>query len=71
MLVTDGTGSTWGANDGLGNLIVGYDEGTSEPNPDDKGGSHNLVVGPEHTYRSYGGDQRSGIYRVEPVSLDR
>jgi len=44
----DGTGSLTG----LGNLIVGYDEvfGSGE-----KTGSHNLVIGPWHTYSSHGG----------------
>ncbi|GEM_PF-3483348 len=37
---------------GLGNLIIGYDEDSGD---DDKTGSHNLVVGPRHTYDSYGG----------------
>ena len=51
VLVLDGTGSTVGTPTGLGNLIVGYDENSS----DDKTGSHNLVVGPYHTYSSFGG----------------
>ena len=53
VLVRDGTGDTWGPTSGLGNLIVGYDEASS--GGDVKTGSHNLVVGPEHTYSSYGG----------------
>lgn len=36
---------------GLGNLIVGYDEGANAP----KTGSHNLVVGTAHSYTSFGG----------------
>jgi uncharacterized coiled-coil protein SlyX len=48
--VVDGTGSTAGANS-LGNLIVGYNENSS----DVRTGSHNLVVGPNHSYSSYGG----------------
>jgi len=47
--VRNTTGDTAIAN-GFGNLIVGYDEGTG-----DKSGSHNLVVGPYHSYPSYGG----------------
>ena len=55
VLVADGTGSTvTSPANGLGNLIVGYDESTSDP-VDDKTGSHNLVVGYGHTYSSYGG----------------
>jgi hypothetical protein len=38
--------------DGTGNLIIGHDEADAE---DDKTGSHNLVVGPLHSYSSHGG----------------
>lgn len=39
---------------GLGNLIIGYNEENQyEPAP--RTGSHNLVVGSEHEYISYGG----------------
>jgi hypothetical protein len=48
--VVDGSGDTYGVN-GRGNLIVGYDENVS----DLRTGSHNLVIGPEHSYTSYGG----------------
>jgi len=37
--------------DGTGNLIVGFDEDEQ----DDRSGSHNVVVGPYHSYPSYGG----------------
>lgn len=40
---------------GLGNLVVGYNEEPSVLNPGDRGGSHNLIVGPQHKYLSYGG----------------
>lgn len=50
VLIQSGVGSTAGAVNGTGNLIVGYDEGGSN-----KTGSHNLVVGPGHEYSSYGG----------------
>ena len=59
----NGLGSTDGSDDvgsistievnGLGNLIVGYDEERSSNT--DKSGSHNLVVGPHHNYPSVGG----------------
>ncbi|MBT3432589.1 MAG: hypothetical protein HN435_01620, partial [Nitrospinaceae bacterium] len=49
--VRDGSSDTGGAINGLGNLIVGYDENSSNI----KTGSHNIVVGPYHTYSSYGG----------------
>ena len=49
--VRSGSGSTSGAVNGLGNLIVGYNENIG----DTRTGSHNLVVGPYHSYSSYGG----------------
>jgi hypothetical protein len=51
--VRSGSGSTSGTINGLGNLIVGYDEARTSGS--DKSGSHNLVVGPNHNYTSYGG----------------
>jgi hypothetical protein len=53
VYVVNGTGTTYGTVNGLGNLIVGYNElrGTD----DDRTGSHNIVVGREHNYSSYGG----------------
>ena len=51
--IVNGTGTTGGAVNGLGNLVVGYNElrGTG----DDRTGSHNMVVGKNHNYSSYGG----------------
>ena len=49
--VINGMGTT-ATNNGLGNLILGYDENDGM---DTKSGSHNLVVGSNHTYTSYGG----------------
>ena len=54
VMVVNGTGSTEGATNGLGNLMVGYDEFFGGPD-DNKGGSHNLVVGRAHNYSSFGG----------------
>jgi hypothetical protein len=57
VFVQSGSGSTTGAVNGLGNLILGYDEdlydvyGASYAN--DRSGSHNLVIGPYNTYSSY------------------
>jgi hypothetical protein len=48
--VRDGSGDTAGATNGLGNLIIGYNEGAGT-----RTGSHNLVVGPEHSWTSFGG----------------
>jgi hypothetical protein len=49
--VRNGVGTTETSN-GLGNLIVGYNE---NPNGASRTGSHNVVVGPRHWYSSYGG----------------
>jgi len=51
--IVDGSGTTDGAVNGLGNLIVGYNE--LRGSGDDRTGSHNIVVGKEHNYSSYGG----------------
>jgi hypothetical protein len=72
--VRSGAGATWGTADfedwsyadlpeqgnvnGLGNLIIGYDEDRVllDPlQPIEKTGSHNLVIGPFHTYDRIGG----------------
>jgi len=52
--IVDGTGDTGGDPNGLGNLIVGYNE-ESPGNPNVRTGSHNVVVGPEHSYSANGG----------------
>lgn len=39
---------------GLGNLIVGYNERPRFVVPE-RGGTHNLIVGPEHNYPNFGG----------------
>ncbi len=51
--IRNGQGATDSSVNGLGNLVVGYDEARTTNS--DKSGSHNLVVGPEHNYSSYGG----------------
>jgi hypothetical protein len=55
--VRSGSGATRdnGTPTGLGNLIVGYNEPMAGAAPGYRGGSHNLVVGPEHLYSSTGG----------------
>jgi hypothetical protein len=57
-----GSGSTDGAINGKGNLIIGYnlDDLTGsgiggDDATDTRTGSHNLVVGDDHTYSSFGG----------------
>ena len=52
--IVDGSGTTGHDVNGLGNLIVGYNE-TRNDGTDDRTGSHNLVVGERHNYSSYGG----------------
>ena len=51
--IQNGTDSTSGTPNGLGNLIVGYDEARTSDS--EKTGSHNIVVGREHNYSAYGG----------------
>ena len=51
--IVNGTSSTDGAVNGLGNLVVGYNEERGTGN--DRSGSHNIVVGTEHNFTSYGG----------------
>jgi len=48
------TGTYPDISNGLGNLIIGYNEDVLNP-PKARYGSHNLVVGSEHSYSSYGG----------------
>lgn len=52
LQVVDGSGSTAGPPNGLGNIVIGYNEGTMGQ---DRTGSHNLVVGIEHDFTSFGG----------------
>jgi hypothetical protein len=58
--IENGEGATGGTINGLGNLIIGYNEPRYDPNTgtsdtSGRGGSHNLIVGPDHKYESYGG----------------
>jgi hypothetical protein len=58
--IVNNSGTT-GMPNGLGNLILGYDElpfdamtHQSLPlQPDDRNGSHNLVIGPSHRFTSF------------------
>ncbi|MEA3333800.1 MAG: hypothetical protein U9Q58_09400 [Pseudomonadota bacterium] len=50
--IVDGSGDTDGAVNGKGNLVIGYNE--SRGSTDDRTGSHNLVVGGQHNFSSYG-----------------
>ncbi len=51
--IVDGSETTGDDVNGLGNLIVGYNELRGVG--DDRTGSHNIVVGAFHNYSSYGG----------------
>ncbi len=50
--IRSGSGTTNGTVNGLGNLIVGYNENSFAAT---RTGSHNLVVGMQHEYTSYAG----------------
>jgi IPT/TIG domain len=52
--VRSGTGSTEGPVNGLGNLVIGYNE-VRGGGADNRSGSHNVVVGSRNNYSSYGG----------------
>lgn len=53
--VVNGSGSTDGAVNGLGNLIVGYNELRGAGGTNVRIGSHNLIVGSLNNYSSFGG----------------
>ena len=55
--VRSGSGTTGdgGALRGLGNLVVGYNIDTGADGWETRTGSHNLVVGDNHTYSSFAG----------------
>ena len=53
--IRDGSGSTAGAPIGLGNLVVGYNEPSSPLPSGARGGTHNLIIGSEHRFTSFGG----------------
>lgn len=56
LQVVNGTGTTVGDPNGLGNLLIGYDrERPDWEGGSDKSGSHYLVVGDEHNYTSSAG----------------
>jgi hypothetical protein len=50
--IRDGSGDTHGATNGLGNLIIGYNANSGGAL---RTGSHNLVIGDNHSYTSSGG----------------
>src|SRR6185503_12063940 len=50
--IVNGSGHTGRATNGLGNVVIGYDE---HPSGYDQSGSHNLVLGENQQFGSYGG----------------
>ena len=52
--INNGVGVTDGVPNGLGNLIVGYNERRGN-GADARGGSHNLVLGTRNNYRGFAG----------------
>jgi len=54
--VVNGTGTTEGAPNALGNVIIGYNEERSNPGAvNDRSGSHVLVLGKGNNYKRFGG----------------
>ena len=54
--IRSGEGVTDGANTGVGNLVIGYNEVLGWGlDAGDRDGTHNLIVGPGHKYLSFGG----------------
>lgn len=54
--IRSGSGNTYLSDNGRGNLILGYNENAVPPfDLHDRTGSHNLVIGGEHTYSGNGG----------------
>lgn len=64
--VVNGTGSTEGDPNSLGNVIIGYNE--ERPSGNNRSGSHMLVIGMRHNYTRFGGivagwnNETSGSY---------
>jgi hypothetical protein len=52
--IVSGSGSTKGAVNGAGNLVIGYDEKTAE---NTQTGSHDLLLGEDQSFTSYGAIQ--------------
>jgi hypothetical protein len=53
--IRNGADTTAGAPNGLGNLVVGYNENFLPPATQPRTGSHNIVVGTANGYSSFGG----------------
>lgn len=55
LQIVSGSGATDGDTNGLGNLIIGYNEGRAESEDDERTGSHMLVLGTQQNYTGFGG----------------
>lgn len=53
--VVNGTSTTYGDPNSLGNIIIDYNELRPEPHVNDRTGSHMLLVGSELNYSKFGG----------------
>ena len=60
--IVSGAGSSDATPNGTGNLIIGYDENDGM---DAKTGSHNLVLGPNHSYQTFGGIVAGSNHAIE------
>jgi hypothetical protein len=73
--IVSGSGATGGAKTGTGNLIIGYNE-LRDGFPNDRSGTHMLVVGSMNNYSEFGGlvvgrsNTASGIYSSVSGGLD-
>ena len=55
LVVNNGAAKTATEN-GLGNIVIGYNElGNSNSGGDERTGSHNLILGSQNSFSSYGG----------------
>lgn len=55
LQVVNGSGTTDDSENSLGNVIIGYNTDTSLDGADTRTGSHNLVIGNDHTYSNTSG----------------
>lgn len=63
LQVVNGTGTTDGAGNSVGNLIVGYNEPRDKAKDNVRTGSHNVIVGSNNNYTSHGGIV-AGLYNT-------
>lgn len=67
LIINNGVGTTGTAN-GLGNLQLGYNELRNDtPNSDTRTGSHNLVLGSQNSYSSWGGIVTGSVNTISGV----